>query len=79
VPAGFPTDLCSLPPIARPFIPIAGRMAKPALLHDWLLEQGDARAADVFAEALAVAGVGQSLRWIMVAAVRVWARIRRFR
>jgi hypothetical protein len=70
VPAGFATDLCSVPALARPFIPLAGRMAKPALLHDWLLVQGDPRAHDVFDEALKVAGVRDLTRRAVVAAVR---------
>jgi hypothetical protein len=70
VPARFPTDLCTIPMFARPFIPTAGRMAKPALLHDWLLACGDSRCHDIFDEALGVAKVSQPLRWIMVKAVR---------
>lgn len=76
VPAGFRTDLCSIPGIARPFVPIAGRMAKPGLLHDWLLENGDPRAHDIFDEALAVAGVPRVTRAVMVLAVRLWAKWR---
>lgn len=74
VPAGFRTDLCSVPWFARPFVPIAGSMAKPALLHDWLVDRGDARAHDVFDEALRVAGISAPLRVAMVLAVRIWAR-----
>lgn len=76
VPAGYVTDLCSAPWFARPFIPLSGRVAKPALLHDWLLDQGDARAHDVFDEALAVAGVRPATRLLLVAAVRLWARMK---
>ena len=79
VPAGYDTDLCSLPWFARPFIPIAGRMAKPALLHDWLLELGDPRAHDVFDEALGVAQVPALTRRIMVRAVRAWAALKPLR
>jgi hypothetical protein len=74
VPKGYVTDLCSIPSFARPFFPLAGRVAKPALLHDWLLDNGDPRAADVFDEALRVAGVKPTTRRIMVAAVRLWRR-----
>lgn len=74
VPAGFTTDLCSVPWFARAFIPLAGRLAKPALLHDWLLVRGEARAHRVFDEALAVAGVRPLTRSLLVAAVALWAR-----
>lgn len=79
VPAGYVTDLCTLPGLLRLFIPIAGRVAKPAILHDWLLTMGDPRAHDVFAEALGVAGVPPLQRRLMVAAVRFWAWIAPFR
>jgi hypothetical protein len=73
VPEGFETDFCSLPTPARAVLPIAGRSAKAALLHDWLLMQRDNRAHDVFSEALKVAKVAAWKRWIMVTAVRLWA------
>ena len=79
VPAGFRTDLASIPWYARPFVPIAGRMAKPALLHDFLLETGDPRAHDIFAEALGVAGVPSLTRAIVLIAVRLHAILARFR
>lgn len=79
VPAGFRTDLCSVPALARPFIPLSGRLAKPALLHDWLLSRGEARAHAVFDEALGVAGVGRLLRRLLVAAVKLWAAVRPLR
>lgn len=72
VPAGFKTDLASIPWFARPFVPIAGRMAKPALLHDYLLESDDPRAHDVFAEALTVAGVPQLTRRLVLWSVGFW-------
>lgn len=72
VPAGFNTDLASIPWFARTFVPIAGRMAKPALLHDFLLESGDPRAHDVFAEALAVARVPRLTRRLVLLAVGLW-------
>lgn len=77
VPAGFETDLASIPWFARAFIPISGRVAKPALVHDYMLSRGDARADDVFAEALRVAGVGRATAWLMVQAVRLRSRTRR--
>lgn len=81
VPAGYTTDLCSVPWFARAFIPLSGRIAKPALLHDWLLDQGDARAHDVFDEAMRVAGVRPFKRRLIGGAVRAyaWAKHRAFR
>lgn len=73
VPKGYTTDLCSIPSYARPFLPMSGKVAKPALLHDWLMELGDERAADVFDEALGVADVKPTTRWILVKGVRLWA------
>jgi hypothetical protein len=71
VPKGFDTDLASIPWFARPFIPLSGRVAKPALVHDYLLRIGDKRAHSVFDEALKVAGVRDTTRWAMVSAVRL--------
>lgn len=76
VPSGFNTDLASVPWFARAFIPISGRVAKPALVHDFMLSTGDPRADDVFAEALHVAGVGRATAWLMVQAVRLRSRTR---
>lgn len=73
VPVGYNTDLASAPWFARPFVPIAGKLAKPALLHDWLLDNGDPRAHDVFHEALGVMGVTGWKRWALVASVRARA------
>ena len=72
VPAGFVTDFASIPRFARSLFPTSGKVAKAALLHDYMLLLNDPRAADAFAEALKVAGVGKVRRWLMVAAVRLW-------
>lgn len=77
IPAGFRTDLCSVPFFARPFVPLAGPAAKPALVHDWLVEQEDPRANAIFDEALGVANVGNVMRKAMVLAVTIWLPIRR--
>lgn len=76
VPEGFRTDLCSVPFFARAFLPIAGKAAKPALLHDWLVWCGDARAHAVFDEALRVAEVRSYKRILLVAAVRYFGCLR---
>lgn len=72
VPAGYVTDLASIPAVARPFFSISGKVARPAVLHDWLIARDDPRAPDVFNEALRLAGVDPTRRRIMVAAVRLW-------
>ena len=77
VPAGYVTDFASIPRWARGHVPITGRGAKAALLHDWLLDQDDPRANDVFAEALTLAGVPWLRRTAMVAAVKVYWRWKR--
>lgn len=79
VPAGFTTDLCSIPTLARPFFSISGRVSKPALLHDFLIGTDDPRAAAVFDTALRVAGIKPATRWTMVQAVRFWQWFRRMR
>lgn len=82
VPAGYKTDLASIPFYARWLIPLSGPMAKPALVHDWLLEQEDPRAIAVFDEAMMVTGVSKLMRELVLAAVRfhwwrksLWRRI----
>ncbi len=72
VPAGFQTDFASIPWFARWLFPISGKVAKAALLHDYMLLLNDPRASDAFAQALEAAGVGKVRRWIMVTAVRLW-------
>ena len=75
VPAGFVTDFASIPGFARWLLPISGKAAKAALLHDYMLSQGDKRAPEAFADALKAAGVGPIKRWLMVAGVRLWAAL----
>ena len=36
IPAGFKTDLASIPRLLRWLIPVDGKHALPAILHDWL-------------------------------------------
>lgn len=72
VPAGFRTDFCSIPRIARWLLPITGKAAKAGMVHDYLLVTNDPRATKAFAEALEVAGVGRFRRALMVTAVRIW-------
>jgi hypothetical protein len=72
VPVGYETDFASIPRIGRPFFATMGKVAKPALLHDWLLHRDDKRATKVFNEALKVARVSTIGRLIMVAFVFLW-------
>jgi len=88
VPAGFVTDLASVPPCFRGMISRDGDQTKPAVIHDFLYTRDSLgafpditrRDADrVFGEALAVRGVAAWKRLMMVAAVRVggWVSFRR--
>lgn len=74
VPAGFETDLASIPQVFQNLIPINGRHRAPAILHDYLYSIKDrTRKAcdDLFLEAMKSVGVRWSQRWVMYLAVRV--------
>lgn len=74
VPAGFVTDFASVPWFARTFIPIMGRHAKAAVLHDYLLELTKLpynECNDIFDEALRVLKVYWLRRTLLVTAVRL--------
>ena len=85
VPAKFVTDLASVPRVFWVIIPPMGRYNGPAVLHDWLYQQGDVnrgQADGVFREAMAVSGVRASLRCTIWIGVRgggwlMWRRYRR--
>ena len=75
VPAGFVTDLASIPPLLRPVFDQNDASRQPAVLHDWLycsknLSRSEADA--LFLEALAHVGVGRLRRLAMYAAVRAF-------
>lgn len=79
VPAGFETDLASIPRLFWPLWPPQGRYAKAAILHDWLYAQGPAgdeaarrRADAIFLEAMAVLGCPIGQRYPIYAAVRLF-------
>lgn len=40
VPAGFSTDLASIPRLVQPLIPKEGKYNRPAVVHDWLYANG---------------------------------------
>jgi hypothetical protein len=72
IPAGYKTDFASIPRPFRWLLPSTGKVARPALLHDWLLHRDDKRATKIFNAALKAAKVTTIQRWIMVAFVFVW-------
>ncbi|MFN3752384.1 MAG: DUF1353 domain-containing protein [Thiobacillus sp.] len=79
VPAGFVTDLASIPRPFWPVLPPQGRYAKAAILHDWLYsvgargdEAGRRRADRIFLEAMRVLGVPAWQRYPIYAAVRAF-------
>lgn len=73
VPAGFVTDLASIPALLRPVFDRNDASRQPAVLHDWLYceQPCDRDLVDsLFLEALERAGVGFLRRWAMYAGVR---------
>lgn len=76
VPAGFLTDLASVPGILKaiPALDINGLSRSPAVLHDWLYRtHGYSRASSdkLFRQALASRGVGLIARRTFWAGVRI--------
>jgi hypothetical protein len=74
VPAGFRTDLASVPRLPVVYWLCGGRANKPAVVHDYLYTTGvvPRRTADaVFLEAMGVVGVPFVYRWLMWAGVRL--------
>ena len=77
VPAGFDTDLASIPQGAQSFISKVGRHTAPSVVHDWLYVSASVRNEDVrkradqiFLEAMHAEGVGWWTRSVMYRAVR---------
>lgn len=86
VPAGYRTDLATVPRIFWWAIPPTGAYEIAAVLHDWMITDGIAaglvtsREADAaFRELMRLAGVGVVTRWCMWAAVRTAAPLSRHR
>lgn len=78
VPAGFITDLASIPRIFRPVIPQNGRHRLAAIVHDCLvrLDTFDRRLADrIFLEAMEVLEVRRWRRLVMYWAVAIQTRL----
>jgi hypothetical protein len=81
VPAGFRTDLASVPRIARSIVPQIGRHLQAAIVHDWCLgrevvmrgvEMTEAEKHQLFLDGMASLGVPWLRRKIMYQAVRTW-------
>lgn len=74
VPAGFETDLASIPSIFTPLIPKNGMHRAAAIVHDYLCrDKSFSRplADRIFLEAMKLLGVPTWQRWSMFAAVRL--------
>lgn len=76
VPAGFVTDLASVPRFFWRWFPPAGDHAAAAVVHDWFYQQrlGVSRflADAIFRDLMDSLGVPAWKRWCMWAAVRLW-------
>lgn len=95
IPAGFVTDLASVPRSLWAILPPHGRYAKAAILHDFLICPQDAgispsrllpvsreNADMIFYQAMLVLGVPSGQAWVMYCAVRaysVWKSINQWR
>ena len=82
VPAGFVTDLASIPRIFQGLIPKIGKHRLPAIVHDYLVRRQsfERRLADrIFLEAMKLQGVNVVRRRLMYWAVALQTRIKRLR
>ena len=74
VPAGFITDLASIPRVFRLLIPVNGRHRAAAIIHDYLFVIQDRPRSEVdrvFLEAMEDCDVGAVQRYAMYSAVRI--------
>jgi len=84
VPAGFITDLMTVPRFILPFFnPLLHQYSKPSIIHDWLYDKDSKdkynintrlQADKVFLEAMAVLGVSRVKRYLIYQAVRLFAK-----
>ncbi|ECJ4438861.1 DUF1353 domain-containing protein [Salmonella enterica subsp. diarizonae] len=77
VPAGFITDLATIPRIFWSLMPPDGKYAKAAIIHDYLYDNAlrTKREADrIFLDGMTVLGVPRWKRTIMYWAVRLFGR-----
>lgn len=77
IPAGFSTDLASVPRLPLMHMLFSGRARRSAILHDWLYVMQYPRkwADDAFKAAMANEDVGPLSRWLMWAGVRLGGSI----
>lgn len=77
VPAGFVTDLATVPRIFWTLLPPDGKYAKAAIIHDYLYDNAlrTKKEADlIFLDGMTVLGVPKWKRTIMYWAVRLFGR-----
>ncbi|EJC5177426.1 DUF1353 domain-containing protein [Salmonella enterica] len=77
VPAGFVTDLASVPRIFWTILPPDGKYAKAAIIHDYLYDNAlrTKKEADlIFLDGMTVLGVPKWKRTVMYWAVRLFGR-----
>ncbi|ELM3415986.1 DUF1353 domain-containing protein [Salmonella enterica] len=77
VPAGFVTDLATIPRIFWSVMPPDGKYAKAAIIHDYLYDNAlrTKKEADlIFLDGMAVLGVPKWKRIVMYLAVRIFGR-----
>lgn len=77
VPAGFITDLATIPRIFWVLLPPDGKYAKAAIIHDWMYDNAlrTKKEADlIFLDGMAVLGVPKWKRTVMYLAVRLFGR-----
>ncbi|EJM4065869.1 DUF1353 domain-containing protein [Salmonella enterica] len=77
VPAGFITDLATVPRIFWMLLPPDGKYAKAAIIHDYLYDNAlrtKKEADKIFLDGMTVLGVPRWKRMIMYYAVRLFGR-----
>ncbi|EBG1926342.1 DUF1353 domain-containing protein [Salmonella enterica] len=77
VPAGFVTDLATVPRVFWSVMPPDGKYAKAAIIHDYLYDNAlrTKKEADlIFLDGMAVLGVPKWKRIVMYLAVRIFGR-----
>ncbi|MEX0385855.1 DUF1353 domain-containing protein [Spiribacter onubensis] len=77
VPAGFGTDLDSVPRVPGVYALAKGRAVKSAVIHDYLYREQRPRvfADAVLLRAMKTEGVSRPMRWIIYGAVRAFGWI----
>ncbi|EAQ3914697.1 DUF1353 domain-containing protein [Salmonella enterica] len=77
VPAGFVTDLATVPRVFWSVMPPDGKYAKAAIIHDYLYDNASRtkeKADLIFLDGMAVLGVPKWKRIVMYLAVRIFGR-----